>query len=105
MVIVREYIKMHAPTAVLVRCLCLLFQSVLDLENFPLVLQQCGEEVRLEMIHRMGILNVWNPLHPGTMRSKCVLGLDDMLMDSEIVVCGSRYLLYAPLCIVHNAPA
>lgn len=57
--------RYHAPLPVIVRCLQLLFSRVVDIENFNLLLNKMALADREEIYHRIGILNIWNPMYPG----------------------------------------
>lgn len=48
-----------APVDVLVRVVCIVFSRIVDLENFGLLLTRVPREIKCEIIHRIGILNVW----------------------------------------------
>ena len=53
-----------APIDVLVRVVCIVFSRIVDLENFGHFLEQIPREAKCEVIHRLGILNVWCPMKP-----------------------------------------
>ena len=55
-----------APDLVIERVLCLVFPRVVDLENFGLVMACLSKQARQEVVHRLGILNLWNPETPDT---------------------------------------
>jgi hypothetical protein len=54
-----------APVTVIVRCLQLLFSRIVDIDHLNLFLNKMGTTEREEVYHRLGILNVWNPMYPG----------------------------------------
>ena len=53
-----------APLDVLVRVVCIVFSRIVDLENFGSFLEHVSRDVKCEIIHRLGILNVWCPMQP-----------------------------------------
>lgn len=63
--LLKALIERQAPITVTVRCIQLLFSRVVDIENFNLMLHKMILSDREEIYHRVGILNIWNPIHPG----------------------------------------
>lgn len=64
MKIIDAFAARDAPTIVLGRVFAVIFNRVIDLENLGLVLNKYGIEFKNEVIHRLGILNVWSPIMP-----------------------------------------
>eukprot|EP01036_Dinobryon_divergens_P027035 gene27035-35744_t len=52
-----------APMDVLVRCVCIMWDWIVNIEQFGAVLKEIGEEnfdaFRLEIFHRLGVCNLW----------------------------------------------
>ena len=64
----KKLIKRGAPAVVVSRCLQILFPRIVDLENMPLFVNKLPAEMKEEIFHRIGVLNVWNPIHMGKPR-------------------------------------
>lgn len=62
--IVDSFVSRNAPTIVLGRIFAVIFNRIIDLENLGLVLNKYGVEFKNEVIHRLGVLNVWCPVMP-----------------------------------------
>ena len=56
--------KQNAPDLVLERIICLFFTRIVDLSNFGLIVNDLSRELFNELSHRLGILNIWSPMHP-----------------------------------------
>ena len=66
-----------APTSVVVRALCALLGTIMDRNGsgssgsascsglYPMLSTVCSDQVRRELVHRVGILNLWSPQCPG----------------------------------------
>lgn len=67
--IVKLFQAKKAPIDVLVRCVCILWEYVIDIEQFNAVFKEIGEEnfdaFRLETFHRLGVSNLWDFLPLG----------------------------------------
>lgn len=63
--IIQRFHSLGAPLGVLVRCVCLVFNRILDLEYLASMLDSFNLALKYEVFHRLGILNVFSPLHPG----------------------------------------
>lgn len=63
-VIVKKFSTRRAPVGVLCRVICTLFSRIIDLENFGHLMNEVDSALKLELIHRLGILNVWSPIVP-----------------------------------------
>ena len=63
-IILFKFISRSAPTIVLARLICTLFNRIIDLENLSALINNYGSELKLEVFHRLGILNVWCPMMP-----------------------------------------
>ncbi len=64
--IINEYIARKAPDVVIVSCIALLFNRIVDLDNFGIIMNnECvTHALRAEIIHRLGIMNTWSPVTP-----------------------------------------
>ena len=66
--IVKQYVSRKAPDVVVVSCVVLLFNRIVDLENFSIIMRDAciTPSLRAELIHRLGVLNTWSPTNPDT---------------------------------------
>jgi hypothetical protein len=64
-ILLDRLIQLQAPLDVQVRCICIMFTRIVDLENLNGLLHKYSMELRSEVYHRLGILNVWNPIEIG----------------------------------------
>lgn len=62
--IIQVFMENNAPDPVIVRALCILFSRIIDLENFYLILDYVTHDIKMEIIHRLGYLNVCSSLQP-----------------------------------------
>jgi hypothetical protein len=62
--IIQSFIEKDAPDPVIIRALCILFSRIIDLENFYIILDFVTHEMKMEIIHRLGYLNVCSTLQP-----------------------------------------
>ena len=71
--IVKLFRAKKAPMDVLVRCVCIMWECIVDIEQFSAVLKEIGEEnfdsFRLEIFHRLGVCNLWDFLPIGEIGS------------------------------------
>ena len=65
-VILSALLSHAAPVSVIARSLCVLFNNVVDRAAFYTIVSSCQDQLRRELVHRLGLLNVWSPLFPGT---------------------------------------
>jgi len=65
-VILSALLSHAAPVSVIARSLCVLFNNVVDRAAFYTIVNSCQDQLRRELVHRLGLLNVWSPLFPGT---------------------------------------
>lgn len=63
-VILQALLAHSAPVSVVVRALCVLYNCVVDRSRFYFLLQCGSDQLRNELVHRLGILNVWSPQYP-----------------------------------------
>lgn len=63
-IILQALLAHSAPVSVIVRALCVLFNCVTDRARFYSLLQCGSDQLRNEVVHRLGILNVWSPQYP-----------------------------------------
>lgn len=67
--IVKLFQAKKAPLDVLVRCVCIMWDWVVNIEQLGAVLKEIGEEnfdaFRLEIFHRLGVCNLWEYLPLG----------------------------------------
>lgn len=83
--LLKALLERHVPLTVIVRCLQLLFSRVVDIENFNILLNKMNLSDREEIYHRIGILNIWNPLYPGLCisRSLSLYTVDEYTIDID----------------------
>jgi hypothetical protein len=63
-IILQALLSHTAPVSVIVRALCILFNCIVDRPRFYFLLHSSSDQLRNEVVHRLGILNVWSPQHP-----------------------------------------
>ncbi|CAE7452186.1 unnamed protein product, partial [Symbiodinium microadriaticum] len=61
--IVNKFLNRNAPTVVTARALQMMFPRIVDLENMPLLVNKLPNDLKEELFHRVGVLNIWNPIH------------------------------------------
>ena len=61
----KKFQEKSAPDHVICRCITQLFPRIVDLENFGNLINICSLQLKNEIIHRLGILNVWCPMMAG----------------------------------------
>ena len=65
-IVIKELVAHTAPVSVIVRSVCLLYNCLVDrTELYPVLSRLCSDQLRNELVHRIGILNLWSPLSPG----------------------------------------
>lgn len=62
--ILQALLSHSAPVSVIVRALCILFNCIVDRAQFYSLMFSCSDQLRNELVHRLGILNVWSPQYP-----------------------------------------
>jgi hypothetical protein len=55
-----------APVSVVVRALCAVYNNVVDRLYLYRAVTGCHDQLRREIVHRLGLLNVWSPAQTGT---------------------------------------
>mmetsp|Transcript_28846 Transcript_28846/g.53638 ORF Transcript_28846/g.53638 Transcript_28846/m.53638 type:complete len:585 (+) Transcript_28846:3-1757(+) len=61
--------KKNAPMLVIVNFIQLIFSRIINLEEFSQVVSKLPSDLKDELFHRIGILNIWTPVYPdGTYR-------------------------------------
>jgi hypothetical protein len=65
-VLVECFLEHGAPQDVAVRAFCVIFNRIVDLENIGNHLNVLAPQLRFEIAHRLGILNIWSAVTPGT---------------------------------------
>lgn len=63
--LISSFTEGNAPDEVIIRVVCIVFNHIVDLENFGDVMAEVSFEIKLELIHRLGVLNVWSCMKPG----------------------------------------
>lgn len=66
-VILQALIAHSASVSVVVRAVCVLFSQIVDRSVLYPLISTCPDQFRRELVHRLGILNVWSPLCPGAL--------------------------------------
>ena len=61
----KSFEEKGAPELVVCRCIVQLFPRIVDIENFGVILNAASHSLKKELIHRLGILNVWCPMMAG----------------------------------------
>ncbi len=66
-VLIETFVEKNAPDEVVVRAVCTVFNRIVDLEYFggSLSSSSVSPSLKCEIIHRLGILNVWCSMSPG----------------------------------------
>lgn len=65
--ILQALLAHSAPVSVIVRSICALFNHLTDRAAFYRMVTACQDQLRRELVHRLGILNVWSPSYPGAL--------------------------------------
>jgi hypothetical protein len=63
-VILQELLAHSSSASVVVRSLCVLYNCMVDRTPYYSLLHACSDQLRNELVHRLGILNVWSPAAP-----------------------------------------
>ena len=59
-----ELLAHSSSASVIVRSLCVLFNCMTDRTHYGALLQHCSDQLRGELMHRLGVLNIWSPAAP-----------------------------------------
>jgi hypothetical protein len=59
------FLEHGAPDEVAVRVFCLLFSRIVDLETIGQHANALSPQLRFEIAHRLGVLNIWSGVSPG----------------------------------------
>lgn len=63
--ILQALVAHSASVSVVVRAVCVLFNQLVDRPCLYPLISTCPDQFRRELVHRLGVLNVWSPLYPG----------------------------------------
>lgn len=69
--ILQALVAHSASVSVVVRAVCILFNQIVDRSSLYALVSTCPDQFRRELVHRLGILNIWSPLSPGAGLTFC----------------------------------